>query len=143
MYATERKQMSLFIRDLYHWLGRCYGADQPGPDWPLFEIAPELKDIAYKAWLEFTKYHPLEKLNDAIQNARDAHIENHGLHGAQLSYKFGLVQLATERAASGAPAWKRKLLDLLDNLLESIGEGLPGFGALKEMKDALVGSLPE
>jgi hypothetical protein len=29
-------------------------------------------------------------------------------------------------------------MDILDNLLESIGDGLPGYGALKELKDSLV-----
>ncbi len=47
------------------------------------------------------------------------------------------MKIAVNDAESRRQGWKRNLLDILDNLLESIGDGLPGYGALKELKDSL------
>ncbi len=87
---------------------------------------------------------PLEELLKPLDPKRkdlEGILKAHGLHGAQLSYKLRLVDLAATKSL-GITGWRRKLIDLIDNVIDSLNPvGIAG--ALKELKDALKGNLPD
>lgn len=142
--SDDRGLLSNFVEHVWHWLRACYLRDQRPPDesWPIIEISPDLHNYAVSAWHEFEKNYPLDRLLEPIWNASDDVLMSHGLYGAQLRYKLHLVHRAAERARSGHRGLKRRFIEIVDNIIDSLGPtGLAG--GLKELKDALVGSLPE
>jgi hypothetical protein len=84
----------------------------------------------------------MEKRLGPIRNASDSVLTSHGLYGAQLRYKLHLVRRTAERAQFGQRNLKRRFIEIADNIIDSLDPtGLAG--GLKELKDALVGSLSE
>jgi|ERR1700677_204154 hypothetical protein len=145
MYANDRFQIGTFLSNVYNWLSACYVGYPLGtePLYPLIEVRPELKIFGETAWTDFSQRTSAASLVAAVNKIDDAALEKHGLFGAQLTYKLQTVSYAAQQAISSLSGWKRKLLDLIDNLLDSILAVLGTGEALKEMKDALIGSLPD
>lgn len=142
----DRKILQNFVRRVWYWLRGCYLGEESMPGdmpWPIIPVDKELRDYAAKAWYEFEKEYPPDRLVAPISEAKDEVLISHGLYGAQLHYKLLLVKRAADKARSGnRPGLKRRFIDLVDNVIDSLGPtGLAG--GLKELKDALVGSLPE
>lgn len=135
---TDKELIAQFITRLYEWLEACLNGEQQKHPWPFISPRPELRDFAVAAWNEFKKDFPKQRLINASAENYSSMRKNHGLYGKQLAYKLRIIELASEDGKEGKPGWKRKLLDVIDNLLESVGDGLPGFGALKELKDSLL-----
>jgi len=136
-----------FVSEVYRWLRFCYlGKPRAEPSrWPSIEIRPELEDLSVPAWEEFKDRYPLEKLLAPIDSENKVLQDilfSHGLYGSQLRYKLHLVEMAAEKARAGLAGWKRKLIDIIDVVIDSLSPtGIAG--ALKELKDALTGSLPD
>ncbi len=132
------KQLILkFVHELYDWLEISFLHKRSDHKWPVIYVREELRKDAKEAWLQFRKDFPKKTFNRSISHFRKKRLTAHGLYGAQLKYKLNTVKIAVNDAESRRQGWKRNLLDILDNLLESIGDGLPGYGALKELKDSL------
>lgn len=136
-----------FVAEVYHWLRVCYlgqSSTEKQPRWPVIPVKPDFADLAVSAWKEFEEQYPLDKLLSPL-NPERKDLENilvsHGLYGAQLSYKLHLVETTANESVSKFTGWRRKLIDIIDNIINSLGPtGIAG--ALKELKDALTGSLP-
>ena len=141
------KLLREFVSKVYLWLSICYlgrGEKDHRSPWTEIPVHPELRDFAMPAWTEFSKEYPLERLLEPIKNTREAVavLKSHGLYGAQLRYKLHLVEFASGNARRGARGWRKKLIEFIDNILDSLGPtGIAG--GLKELKDALTGSLPD
>ncbi len=134
-----------FISNVYLWLSICYSEEPEKYErspWPVISAPPELLEIARQAWREFSEEYPLERLLARIERARVNILISHGLYGAQLRYKLDLVDVASRKAKKGVKGWRKKLIELIDVIIDSLGPtGIAG--GLKELKDALTGWLPE
>jgi len=141
---NDREKIQQFLDGVYLWLAASYGrpSGRP-PPWPAIGIHARFAQLALEAWLEYLEGHPLDRLQRAVAQASQSDLQRYGLAGAQLSYKLAIIEFAGERAALGTPGWLRRLLELIDNLLESILKALNVDDALNEIKDALLGSLPD
>lgn len=128
---------------MFDWLELSFLHKQSDHKWPVIYVREELREDAKKAWLQFRKDFSKESFTRSISHFRNKRLIAHSLYGAQLQYKLSTVKVAAKEAKAKRQGWKRKLLDILDNLLESIGDGLPGYGALKELKDSLVLGIDE
>ena len=139
----DKKLIMEFVHDLYDWIETSFINNQSIHKWPVIHIRNDLRADAKTAWLQFKKDFPKETFMRSISHFQKKRLTAHGLYGAQLKYKLNTVKIASKKAINKPPGWERKLLDILDNLLESIGDGLPGFGALKELKDSLLLGIDE
>jgi hypothetical protein len=95
------------------------------------DLAPDVFD----AWME------VEPEFDATAE-RARHIPHellvlHGLSGVQLRLKLRTVEFFHKRYQRFGRRAIKKVLDAIDNLLESIEDVLPGAGILSEFKEAL------
>lgn len=141
--AQDREHLKGFVSHVWHWLKDCYTEEgyHGSLAWPFIPIDPELVDDARKAWHDFEHDFPLERLLEPLDSAPDEVLVAHGLYGAQLHYKLKLVKVAARKSRAGDRGWKKRFIELVDNLIDSLNAtGLAG--GLKELKDALVGSLP-
>lgn len=135
---NDKQLISQFLDHLYDWLEACLSRTSLKHPWPLIFVRAELASSAREAWAAFERDFPKEPLIHAALQHYDESSKSHGLYGAQLAYKLKTIELVAAEGRNDSPGWKRKLLDILDNLLESIGEGVPGYGAFKELKDSLL-----
>jgi hypothetical protein len=133
------KQIILgFVNDLYEWLEISFLHKRSEHKWPVIYVIEELREDAKAAWLQFQEDYPKKAFTRSVSHFSKKRLTSHGLYGAQLKYKLHTVEIAANNVKSKQQGWKKKLLDVLDNLLESIGDSLPGYGALKELKDSLL-----
>lgn len=134
----DKKLIMEFVHDLYDWIETSFINNQSIHKWPVIHIRNDLRADAKTAWLQFKKDFPKETFMRSISHFQKKRLTAHGLYGAQLKYKLKIVKIAANEAKYNRQGWKIKMLHILDNLLESIGDGLPGYGALKELKDSLL-----
>lgn len=133
------KQLILgFVHDLYDWLEISFLHKKSEHKWPVIYVIEELQKDAKVAWVQFKEDYPKKTFTRSVSHFSKKRLTSHGLYGAQLKYKLHTVEITANNVKSKKPGWKKKLLDVLDNLIESIGDGLPGYGALKELKDSLL-----
>jgi len=132
-----------FVHDLYDWVEISFLHKRSDHKWPVIYVRQELWEDAVAAWLQFRENFPKKTFKRSISHFGKKRLIAHGLYGAQLKYKLSTVKVAVTEGKSRRQGWERKLLDILDNLLESIGDGLPGYGALKELKDSLLLGIDE
>jgi hypothetical protein len=136
---NKDKQLILeFVHDLYDWLEISFLHKRSDHKWPVIYVIEELREDAKAAWVQFKEDYPKKIFTRSISHFQKKRLTSHGLYGAQLRYKLHTVKIAANKAKLKQQGWKRKLLEILDNFLESIGDGLPGYGALKELKDSLL-----
>ena len=145
MYEADRNIIKAFVSEVYHWLHACYVPQAiPGAfTFPKIPVRPDFQPNASEAWSVFSQRVPLSALTTAIDKASAAGLEDHGLFGPELGYKLKTIDHAKTKATGLFTGWKKKLLELIDNLLDSIIEVLGAGGAMKELKDALVGSIDD
>lgn len=119
------------------------------PDSPVLRLHPEALEPARAALEEFEQQGHLEKLTDAIGSASEETLRRHGLTGAQLRFKLTIVRLRERLSRRSArPNWPfrrfrmsgflRRLIEAIDNVLESLIDAVGVGGPLKEMKDAVM-----
>jgi hypothetical protein len=146
MYNNDRERIFGFVANVYHWLSACYNGESLSygmqPAFPVIYVRGEFQPNAREAWREFSEHTPLSTFEAAIKRASDRDLESHGMVGSQLSYKLQVIEYIKEKAFHFS-GWKKKLLDAIDTFLDSILSALGVGEALKELKDALVGSLDE
>lgn len=135
---SDREKILKFIHDLYYWLDISLTHQKAKHKWPIIYVRDDLLDKSKAAWFEFRQDYSIEMFVRSVSHFSKNRLVKHGLYGAQLDYKLKTVEVVVEEGKQKTKGWKRKLLDILDNLLESIGSGLPGYGALKELKDTLL-----
>lgn len=139
---SDKKMILEFIHDLHSWLKiSLTHPNESKHKWPIIPVREDLIIEAAQAWKEFESDFPPERFTRSVIRFGERRLRAHGLHGAQLRYKLKTVEIASDEGNKEKKGWKRKLLGVLDNLLESIGCGLPGYGALKELKDSLLVSI--
>lgn len=125
-----------FIRRVYNLLERSMteGRDARGK----LLIRMKFRPLANDAWREFQKQCSLSAAIARIHKASGYSLEHHGLYGAQLGLKFEQVKELFRRfERAGGSRILKKLLDVVDTLLESVVVATGIAGALIEIKKAL------
>jgi hypothetical protein len=140
---NDLEKIRVFLAHLYAWLAASYGVPAGESPWPLISVRSELQDVAAAAWRDYQRGYPLGALQLHVLELSPDTLRRHGLYGAQLTYKLATIDFAASQAFKGLSGWLRKLLELIDNLLESILKALGVDDALKEIKDSLLVSLPD
>src|SRR5690606_26746043 len=91
------------------------------------------------AWLELKGSYPLTSLVTKIQDIPAEKLVAHGLTGAQLDYKFAVIDVIIEklRSVKFPGRFRVKLVDAIDTILDSLIAAAGIATALKEIKDML------
>jgi hypothetical protein len=139
--TDDRAALSDFIERTYALLREI--AELGGPEGGPIFVPEELRPLLRDAWPAAGE--DLLSLGGRIATAPVAVLASHGLVGASLHFKLGVVRRAwTNFAADRVIKWLRKLLAAIDTLLESIVDALgPAGAAAKEIKQALENLLEE
>lgn len=94
-------------------------------------------DILANAWNQFDETFNIESEIEKIRSASDQTLIDHGLFGAQLTLKLTIIEKFYETwNSTKLHKFLKKLIDAIDNLLDSMIEAFSINGALKELKDA-------
>ncbi len=103
----------------------------------------ELRSIFHEAWL-VCRAREVPTLIQGIRTAPVERLQRYGLVGVELQAKLASVSKISEWLWGG-PTRKllKKLLEMIDTLLESIVEAIPGGHGLIELKQAIENLIPE
>jgi len=100
-------------------------------------LREDMRPLFIKAWHEVLPR--FEEARKALAEIDLEELEAVGLTGAQLELKIeGLNEARKE-----VPWYLRKVLKWTNIILGSLGEAIPGLGAVKEYKECVEESLPE
>ncbi len=129
-----------FVRATYEVLGKLVESERDPQEQLLFleELLPPMR----AAWREVRPH--FEELERAIDALPDQQIYRHGFSEGQLDFKLGVVASWWNRfSARGGRRIAKKLLDAIDNVLDSLIDATGVGGAIKEIKDAINGSIED
>jgi hypothetical protein len=109
----------------------------------LFE--PELLSDMRAAWAEVENADHFANIQRRIRDVTDQTTwTDHGLNGQQLRFKLAVIRFFHQRyIAIGGRRLLKKLLDIIDDLLDSILEAIGAGGAISEIKDFIKDSVIE
>jgi hypothetical protein len=94
------------------------------------------------AWQEMPPH--FQDLERAIEALPPEQILRHGFSGRQLDFKLGVVASWWQRfSAGGGRRIAKRLLDAIDDVLESLIDSTGVGGAIKEIKKAINGSIDD
>lgn len=125
------RALSKFLHGVRQFLGQLVQSNESPKYEPLF--VPDLLPDMRAAWEEVSRYS--SRLEEAVLSISDAAIVSHGLSGPQLRFKLNVVRYCHALYLRLGRRVLRKLLDAIDNLLDSID--VPGSGLVSEFKKAL------
>ena len=127
-----------FIKSVYRWLGACYlGGDDSF--WPVIRPYVALRASGQEAWNELTANQPLKNFIELIEKAPGEKLLEHGLCGAQLTYKLSVLEdlIGRMRRVRTPGRFRPKIIDAIDTVLDSLISAVGAGTALKEIKDML------
>lgn len=135
-----------FVKQVHDFLAEIVRSDRdPISAEPLFE--QELVPAMRAAWDEVKRAGLFDDVGMRIRDARprpEATFGPHGLTGQQLRFKLAVIRFFHGRyIARGGRRLLKKLLDIIDDLLDSILEALGVEGAISEIKDFIKDSIAE
>jgi hypothetical protein len=108
----------------------------------LWEPDPALRQLA-QAGMQIDVPRAGGRLRDAIPQIRPERLDEHGLRGAPLHFKFRVLaaisrQWERVKGTVSVRGWFKQMVDAIDAVLDSLLEAAGAVGALlKEFKDAL------
>ena len=141
--SDDTVRLVAFATQLYGWLDHCYLSDSRAVwnegAWPAIRPYVELRSLGSNAWLELKGSYPLTSLVTKIQDIPAEKLLAHGLTGAQLDYKFAVIDVIIEklRSVKFPGRFRVKLVDAIDTILDSLIAAAGIATALKEIKDML------
>lgn len=92
-------------------------------------------DDLESAWMEVQPQF-IDVIN-SIGRAKDDALQQHGLWGVQLRLKLRIVNFFDRQFRTKGKSALKRLLDVIDDLLDSISDVVPGAKAIGEFKDAV------
>jgi hypothetical protein len=105
---------------------------------------PTLVNPLRQAWKELEETQEFGRLETAVRDAALDKIRGHGLSGQQFEYKRQVVRRWYDRYTQRPIArLVHRLLDVVDNVLDSLIDVTGVGGAIKEFKEAIAGSLED
>jgi hypothetical protein len=100
-----------------------------------------------RAWISVSER--VDPYSRRVANAQLHSLQEHGLTGAELDFKFSAINFIARRfyASLNAPTlvaryWFTRLLDVIDKLFRSLLAAVPGGGAIEEFKDICESLVP-
>jgi hypothetical protein len=141
--AKDKERLIQFASQLFLWLDGCYLQESriigSLDHWPVIRPYVELRDLGESAWRELKERSPLTALVARINGLTDEKLIVHGLSGAQLNYKFAVIDilLAKLKKVKFPGRFRVKLVDAIDTILDSLIAAVGVGTALKEIKDML------
>jgi hypothetical protein len=100
-------------------------------------FVPSLVPAMQRAWDEMPG--EFDRLRSELNSLSNIQIANHGFTTAQLNFKLGVIAHWWQRFSERGGRWIfRKLLEAIDNVLDSLIDALGVGGAIKEMKEAIL-----
>ncbi len=92
-----------------------------------------------------------EDYAELVKGASTDDLENHGLTESELAFKFAAINFVAGRfyalgdgsSLGQRRRWLKKLLEIIDKLLKSILDAIPGGGAISEYKDFCESLIPD
>jgi hypothetical protein len=127
------RALSKFLFAVRRFLGQLVQSNESPRYEPLFD--PDLLPDMRAAWKEVSQY--VVVLEEAALSVSNTMIFTHGLYGPQWRFKLNVVRYCHSLYVSRGRRVLRKLLEAIDNLLESIEAALPGSTLVSEFKKAL------
>lgn len=136
--ATEKDTLRGFVNDTKAFIDELLSEKQS------FRIVPSLLATLRTAWLSPTMAARFQQLLAQVNLLGSDQISNHGLGGIDLDAKIDVIKYLHSRfLLRGGSHLLKRLIDAIDNLLESILDAA-GFGsAIKELKDAVKEAIDE
>lgn len=127
--ATSRYFLKRFLSDTIVFLRRLALEEND-------VFIAEMREPLRLAWNDFEETFDIEFAFGRIDAISNADLESHGLYGNQLAFKLSTIDfwLAKFNLNKG---WLKKLLEAIDNLLESLLEAAGLKGAIKEIKKGM------
>ena len=109
----------------------------------------DVRQSMCKAWKSVAPR--FEAYAAAVQEAAESDLATHGLTGDELEFKVEAINFVARRffklgelsTLSRRKKWLRKLLEIIDKLLKSILDAVPGGGAISEYKDFCESLIPD
>ena len=141
--TDDTARLVAFATQLYGWLDDCYLSNSRAVwrerVWPTIRPYVELRSLGSSAWLELKENYPLTSLVAKIQDIPPEKLLAHGLSGAQLDYKFAVIDVIIDklRSVNFPGRFRVKLVDAIDTILDSLIAAAGIATALKEIKDML------
>jgi len=136
-----KKELKMFVQDVRGFLGSVLENSQDFGF--LWAENPELHDLALDTYKHDILNGAGLRLDSAIPKIGPRSLNDHGLEGRPLKFKFGVLasisnQWTQARASFSIRDWFKKIVDAIDAILDSLIDAAGGAGGLiKEFKDAL------
>ncbi len=134
-----RIELVEFTRDVEVFLGFVLQADEFDFLW---RKAPQIKLLATETYQGDVRPEAA-RLREAIERIPGASLQNHGLSGRALRFKFSVLdhigsQWERFQGQFSVRDWLKRIIDAIDAILDSLIDAAGGTGGLiKEFKDAL------
>jgi hypothetical protein len=143
--TTSPDESRKYLADFIFWLKDFFlevegNMNEMTDSGPLFER--EQIEFFPHAFREVAGNGHFHRAHEMIFSASTQTIEDHGLYGNQLNWKLFNINFSFRRYLQGrSAALFEKLLTCIDTLLDSILSAIPLGSAIKELKEALLGSV--
>jgi hypothetical protein len=138
---NERERIQQFLNDVYRLLADIVETGQDPKGNRLMSDPDVLREVR-AAWAESGQY--FESAHNSVAEVPERRLHAHGLYGNQLGAKFTVTGRHWTRFLSkGGGRLFRKLIDVIDDLLDSILQALGASGAISELKDLVKNATDE
>ena len=129
----ERERIQQFLNDVRALLAAVIETGQDPRGNRLIRDPDVLREVR-AAWADSRQY--FEAAHRAVAEAPDQRLREHGLYGNQIGAKFTVTGRHWTRFMNiGGGRLFRKLIDVIDDLLDSILQAIGASGAISEIKD--------
>ncbi|OYW55475.1 MAG: hypothetical protein B7Y80_16855 [Hyphomicrobium sp. 32-62-53] len=130
-YRDPRKALEEFVLNLREFLNELVKEQHSPAGEPLFW--PQLTEDLVAAWsAESERFAPISK---QARELKDGTLRDHGLEGAALKLKLGVVDFWHRRYRIVGKTALRRLIEALNDLLKSYLAAIGANEALAEIKD--------
>jgi len=138
---NERERIQQFLNDVYQLLGDVIEAGHDPKGNTLISDRDVLREVR-AAWADSGQY--FESAHRAVREVPERRLHEHGLYGNQLGAKFTVTGRHWTRFLSrGGGRLFRRLIEVIDDLLDSILQALGASGAISELKDLVKNATDE
>lgn len=129
----ERERIQQFLKDVQALLAGVVETGEDTNGNRLIRDADVLREVR-AAWTDSGQY--FQDAHTSVADVPNRRLREHGLYGNQLGAKFTVTGRHWKRFVNiGGGRLFRKLVDVIDDLLDSILQAVGASGAISEIKD--------
>jgi hypothetical protein len=138
---NERERIQQFLSDVYRLLADVVETGRDPNGNTLISDRDVQRELR-AAWADSGQY--FESVHSVVAEVSERSLQEHGLYGNQLGAKFTVTGRHWTRFLSkGGGRLFRKLIEVIDDLLDSILQALGASGAISELKDLVKNATDE